>query len=283
MRYYKIDDARKFFEDDPFLTNFFDSAIKSYEDSDNPLRLSNFACNIRELLREKMTLVSPDTTVLKCNWCKGDYIDGKGKPTRKARLRYYLLTNMNNQLLDTIFKEKITEIENDYKKKIDELSKFTHVTSKTFYISDEEIEKQFTEVIDLLTFIIEFVEASKKLTINMIEDFLNDDITNHIYNDYLDSELDVLSTHTSVDDVMIKEFSIEDITDDFIYIEGTAELDTCLQYGSYSEFHRGEGAAFNMSFDLDFSVKVNIADFDDKKYTYEPVNTDKFYGIEDGE
>lgn len=53
MRYYKIDDARKFFEDDTFLTNFFDSAIKSYEDSDNPLRLSNFACNIRELLREK--------------------------------------------------------------------------------------------------------------------------------------------------------------------------------------------------------------------------------------
>ena len=34
---------------------------------------------------------------------------------------------------------------------------------------------------------------------------------------------------------------------------------------------------------MDFSVKINITDFDDKEYKYETVNTDKFYGIEDGE
>lgn len=283
MAYHKIDDARKFFEDDSFLSDFYDYAIKNYQNSHNPLRLSNFACNIRELLREKMSLVAPDEEVLSCKWCKGEYLDNEENPTRKARLRYYLLSNMDNKLLDPIFKEKIKDIETKYIKHINTLSKYTHVTRKTFYIKNEEIEKQFIEIIDLLTFIIEFIEASKTLTNRSIEEFLYYDISNHVYNDYLDSELDLLSTHTRVDDVPSIQFSIDDITRDYIHISGTAELDICLQYGSESDRRRGDGDAFNMSFDLDFTVTIDINDFDTKEYHYEPVNTDKFFGINEGE
>ena len=53
----KITEARKFFEDDSYLLDFYNSAIECYEKSDSPLKINNFACNIRELLREKMALV----------------------------------------------------------------------------------------------------------------------------------------------------------------------------------------------------------------------------------
>ena len=137
-----IAEARIFFEDNSFFSDVYDSAIKSYEDSSNPLRLSNFACNIRELLREKMSLNAPDKEILLCNWCKDNYLGKDGKPTRKARIRYYLLSNMDDKALDNIFQEKIKDIENDYIKKIDELSKYTHITEKTFYISQKEMDNK---------------------------------------------------------------------------------------------------------------------------------------------
>lgn len=278
-----ISEVRKFFEDDSFLSDVYDSVIKSYQDSTNPLRLSNFACNIRELLREKMSLNTTDREILLCRWCKKDeYLDKMGKPTRKARIRYYLLSNMDDKFLDKIFLEKIKEIEKEYIKKIDTLSKYTHITRKTYYISQKEIDDKFLEIMNLLIFIINFLEASKKMTTRQIEDFLYEDISDHVYHDYIDSELDLLSTHTIIDDVSNIQFSIQNINQDFILIDGTAELDVCLQYGSESDRRKGDGDSFNMSFDLDFSVKINISDFDDKEYKYEPVNTDKFYGIEEG-
>lgn len=51
--YSKIDEAKRFFNNDKFLLDFYNSTIKSFYDSLNSLRLSNFACNIKELLREK--------------------------------------------------------------------------------------------------------------------------------------------------------------------------------------------------------------------------------------
>lgn len=279
----KITEARKFFEDTPFLSDVYDSAIKSYKDSSNPLRLSNFACNIRELLREKMSLNAPDKEILLCNWCKNNYLDKDGKPTRKARIRYYLLSNMDDTSLDNIFQEKIKDIEKEYVNKIDTLSKYTHITEKTFYITQKEMDCKFSEIMNLLIFIINFLDASKKLTDKRIEDFIYEDISDHVYHDYIDSELDLLSTHTVIDDVTNIEFSIQNINQNFILIEGTAELDVCLQYGSDSDRRKGDGDSFNMNFDLDFSVTININNLDDKNYHYEPINTDNFYGIDEGE
>ena len=102
----KITEARKFFEDDSYLLDFYNSAIECYEKSDSPLKINNFACNIRELLREKMALVAPDNIVADCSWCKGQkYLDTENKPTRRARIRYCLLSNMPDSTVEEIFKE----------------------------------------------------------------------------------------------------------------------------------------------------------------------------------
>lgn len=280
----KITEARKFFEDDSYLLDFYNSAIECYEKSDSPLKINNFACNIRELLREKMALVAPDNIVAACSWCKGQkYLDTENKPTRRARIRYCLLSNMPDSTVEEIFKEKIEEIENEYTSQIKQLSVYTHVTKEVFYKTQNECDLRFSEILNLLSNIIGLIKTAQKMTTTEIENFLYDDISDHIYNDYIDPELDLLSNHTYVEGISDLNYSIDNIDKDYIFIEGTATLDTCLQYGSYSEMHRGDGASFDMSFDMDFSVKINITDFDDKEYKYETVNTDKFYGIEDGE
>ena len=272
-----IQKAQEFFDSDKYLSEFYESALKSFNDKSNPLRLCNFACNIRELLREKLSRDAPDDDVIKCSWCNSNYLDNDGKPTRKARLRYYLLYSMDNATVDERFQEKITDIEKEYGEQINKLSKYTHVTENVFYMSEYDKDNQFNEVIDLLAYIIDFLAASEKMTYKEIESFLYDDISDHVYHDYLDSELDVLSTHTRIEDVNGIEFSIADIDKDYIYIEGTAEVEVNLQNGSDSEMERGDGFAFDMTFDLDFSVKIDISNLDEKEYIYEPVNTDKFY------
>ena len=272
-----IQKAQEFFDSDKYLSEFYESALKSFNDKSNPLRLCNFACNIRELLREKLSRDAPDDDVIKCSWCNSNYLDNDGKPTRKARLRYYLLYSMDNTTVDERFQKKITDIEKEYGKQINKLSKYTHVTENVFYMSESEKDHQFYEVIDLLAYIIDFLAASEKMTYREIESFLYDDISDHVYHDYLDSELDVLSTHTRIENVNGIEFEITDIDKDYIYIEGTAELEVNLQNGSDSEMERGDGLAFDMTFDLDFSVKIDISNLNEKEYIYEPVNTDKFY------
>lgn len=272
-----IQKAQEFFDSDKYLSEFYESALKSFNDKSNPLRLCNFACNIRELLREKLSRDAPDDDVIKCSWCNSNYLDNDGKPTRKARLRYYLLYSMDNTTVDERFQEKITDIEKEYGEQINKLSKYTHVTENVFYMSEYKKDNQFNEVIDLLAYIIDFLAASEKMTYKEIESFLYDDISDHVYHDYLDSELDVLSTHTRIEDVNGIEFSIADIDKDYIYIDGTAELEVNLQNGSDSEMEKGDGFAFDMTFDFDFSVKIDISNLDEKEYIYEPVNTDKFY------
>lgn len=229
------------------------------------------------MLREKLARDAPDDDVIKCSWCDSNYLDNDGKPTRKARLRYYLLYSMDNTTVDERFQKKITDIEKEYGKQINKLSKYTHVTENVFYMSESEKDHQFYEVIDLLAYIIDFLAASEKMTYREIESFLYDDISDHVYHDYLDSELDVLSTHTRIENVNGIEFEITDIDKDYIYIEGTAELEVNLQNGSDSEMERGDGFAFDMTFYLDFSVKIDISNLNEKEYIYEPVNTDKFY------
>ena len=49
-----IQKAQEFFDSYKYLSEFYESALKSFNDKSNPLRLCNFACNIRELLREKL-------------------------------------------------------------------------------------------------------------------------------------------------------------------------------------------------------------------------------------
>lgn len=42
-----IQKAQEFFDSDKYLSEFYESALKSFNDKSNPLRLCNFACNIR--------------------------------------------------------------------------------------------------------------------------------------------------------------------------------------------------------------------------------------------
>jgi Predicted pPIWI-associating nuclease len=51
-----------------FQQDVFDAAMKSFEDSNNPLRLNNFATALRELSRIVLSDLASDQKIQACSW-----------------------------------------------------------------------------------------------------------------------------------------------------------------------------------------------------------------------
>lgn len=91
------------------------------------------------------------------------------------------------------------------------------------------------------------------------------------------SELNTLSTHTSIDVIEIDDLTSIEIVDSAITIDGYATISVELQYGSDSDMRRGDGGQYADSFPMSFSVKLEY----DENYAVESIeykiDTSSFY------
>jgi hypothetical protein len=96
-------------------------------------------------------------------------------------------------------------------------------------------------------------------------------------------EVDLLSTHSTVEEVDDIEFTITNICSDRLFIEGTGSLGCDLQWGSNSDMKSGEGAQEWINLPMDFKGELPISNMKDGKEFEFTVNVDdsKWYGIED--
>lgn len=270
-----IEEARGFFKDNDYLLNFYNDSIETYSKVKNHLTLHNFSCNIRELLREKLSLDAPDKEIIDCSWFSGNY-NKEGKPTRRGRIRYYLLGGIGDEKLEELsVKDELDIIEDKYIEKLDKLSEYTHITEQKFYLSEEERNKQFCEILNMLIDVQKFIYDSKEKIYEKVESYLYKDIRSYFYNNMPD-ELDVLSTHTRVEDIFIEMHSM-DIDNQCIYIHLYIGLNVNLQYGSDSDVLHGDGFVYNDNYNAPCNIKINVNDFKIEEYKHLPVNTDSFY------
>ena len=73
----------------PFQRSIFDAAVKSFNQTGNPLRLNNFATNLRELSRIMLADLAPDKNIKACGWFVQQYgNDGKPFIERAQRIKY---------------------------------------------------------------------------------------------------------------------------------------------------------------------------------------------------
>ena len=74
------------------------------------------------------------------------------------------------------------------------------------------------------------------------------------------SELDTLSTHTAITSVYVSDLTSVDVSDGTINIDGFATISVELQYGSTSDFTRGDSLSSTDRFPMSFSVKLRHYD-----------------------
>ena len=60
-----VEEIKKYLEDG-YEKDFLDACLRNLADVENPLRLSNFAYSLRELIREVMSRRAPDDSIDKC-------------------------------------------------------------------------------------------------------------------------------------------------------------------------------------------------------------------------
>jgi hypothetical protein len=241
-----------------FERQVFRAALRSFEDTENPLRVNNFANALRELGRIHLDSQAPEARLKKCSWFEQKHNE-LGQPTieRAQRVKYAI----QGELSDAFVKERlgieIEEAVRDYTKLISRFSAFTHINRKTFGVPDEDANELAVRALEvfhqLFALVTERREATRKAATDEAQAALRD-----VLYEEVNEELDRLSTHTSVEMVDLYDLEISSMDSEHIAYSGQGRVNVRLQYGSDSDVERDDGHVSSDSYPLTCEFKADV-------------------------
>jgi hypothetical protein len=118
-----------------------------------------------------------------------------------------------------------------------------------------------------------------------VVELIDKEVLEKMYYDTID-EIDILSTHSSVEQYTINDINVHDIDVNNVSCVVHGEVELRLQYGSDGDLRRGDGHVMYHSFPFSSTIIAQIneqlGEFEIDTDSFE-VDTDSFYGIdEDG-
>ena len=240
----------------PFEQELCEAAFDNLH-TKSKLRFNNFAYSIRELSRHILYRLAPDNEIKRCPWYKptntaNDVI------TRADRINYAIYGGFDNNALTTMgLKSSIDKARKNLLASIDTLSKFTHVNADTFGVSDSETNKLVNDVIGSFNGFVESMNDIRRIVVDYLEKEINQEILSAtIYETF--SDIDILSTHSSIENYCIDSISVGDISSNEVVLNVSGSVDVRLQYGSDGDQRRGDGYITNMDIPYNASVSADI-------------------------
>lgn len=261
-----------------FERGLFLAAINNLSDKGNPLRFNNFAYCMREIVTLILAKYSSDEDILNCHWYKNE--TGKeGGVTRAQRVKYSIQGGLEDEkVFELLWLDEDNEgfIEDnlkDFSRYFRELNEHTHLREKRFDIGDvlcEELASQVLNVMDrILTLIEDLREEVKTHVAGEIGDALISEFVSETFDD-----LDILSTHTTVDYSELSDYHVESISSDYAFIKGYGIVYCELQWGSGSDMRNDMGASMNHSFPYSFTVRAQLTDLKSLELSNEGISVD---------
>lgn len=107
---------------------------------------------------------------------------------------------------------------------------------------------------------------------NAARNALNDEMISNMVED-----LDVLSTHSTVDQAHVEEFELRSMGPKLLNFHGSGSADCDLQYGSDSDNERGDGVRSSASFPLTCEFEADISSPLDLEVKNLSVDNSSFY------
>ena len=248
----------------------------------NKLRFNNFAYSIRELSRHILYRLAPDKDIKLCTWYKpsknkyGDFVI-----SRADRINYAIHGGFDNNVLAAMgLKSSIEQARKTMLDSIDDLNKYTHVNENTFDVPELEVETLVDNVIGSFNGFVDVMTNIRRKVISHLENEINHEILiATLYETY--SEIDILSTHSSIENYYIDSILVDDITSQDVYFTINGTVDVRLQYGSDGDQRRDDGYVTNRSFpfkaDVSAEIKTSLKKFHLNGDILFEVDTDEYY------
>lgn len=248
----------------------------------NKLRFNNFAYSIRELSRHILYRLAPDKDIKLCTWYKpSKNKNGDIVISRADRINYAIHGGFDNNVLAAMgLKSSIEQARKTMLDSIDALNKYTHVNENTFDVPESEVETLVDKVIGSFNGFVDVMTNIRRKVISHLENEINHEILiTTLYETY--SEIDILSTHSSIENYYIDSILVDDITSQDVSFTINGTVDVRLQYGSDGDQRRDDGYVTNMSFpfraDVSAEIKTSLKRFHLDGDIHFEVDTDEYY------
>ena len=267
---------------DSFDIKLLDAAFRNLDDALNPVRFNNFAYVLRELVIRVINRLAPNKKVIAAKWWKPNQDDKiKNKAGRKQQIRYALLDGKPEDFVIHKLAIDIDAMVDYIGMCVDELNSYTHISENYFGCSEKEIPLKVSKACSTITNILGTINQCRDKIEDGIMGMINGELVASLYLNTFD-ELDILSTHSSVEAYNIHDYRLSCISEDLVTCATTGSVFVRLQYGSDGDLRRGDGmvSSINLPFTAEFTCRLCEDGIIDYKVEQEAISidTDSFYG-----
>jgi conserved hypothetical protein len=258
---------------EPFDKELVDYAFRNLEDKSNPIRLNNFAYVLRELLYRILNRNAPHKEIVKCSWFIPMIKGQSSLATKIQQMQYLMLDHFPND-----FVKKVLGIDAEREAgQLNEILKFmnvcTHINPKMIKCSDKDIERKVCAICTLFITLFNTVKKIRTKIHQGVSDSIDKELLEKMYMDTCD-EVDILSTHSTIEDYSILDLKMKGIADKKLTyaIEGSVKVH--LQYGSDYDNKNDNGYETDESFPFSGSFTCTLTGQGINNYKIESCNID---------
>lgn len=265
-----VDEFKSLLETD-FEKEFYDSILESYNSNNNILKFHQFACSIRELLRNILARKSPDDEVVKSSWYQSQDRDRNApKVTRRERAKYVIQKKIPDEYIEkTILIVDVTV--KNYIKEIDKLSVYTHINDDYFSKDSGEMTADMERILSVA---IEALSLIKEIESD-IPYLFEDDIYKTNLVGCIPGSIDILAERVFIDEYEIEDIECINIDDNYIYMKVHGNVSVDQEYGPKDDL-----CNIPMCYPFSQEFKINMNDF--RKITFDleemEIDTSSWYG-----
>jgi hypothetical protein len=254
----------------------FAAALKSFGQPANPLRVNNFAMNLRELSRLILDELSPEDKVKQCCWFKQEFSGGVAIITRAQRIRYAVQAGLTEDFVKDELAINVPQIIRKHGKIVERLSKFTHLGRKTFGVDENTANRFADAALDMFMELLQMIDECREEIHRALEGVARDALDEEMFSRTI-QELDEISTHTTVKYTHIDDFELTHMGPTRIVFSASGSVDCKLQYGSDGDWARGDGARLDDNYPLTCEFEADISTPLDLEVRKLQVDNSSFY------
>jgi hypothetical protein len=159
------------------------------------------------------------------------------------------------------------------------LNKFTHVRPGSLIADDEEFATFMERALSVVLGFHETLSSTRDHVGQALSVALNDEAFDSLTESAID-ELDELSTHTFVEEVVVDEVAVTGIDAEHVHIQAGGTVYVTLNYGSSSDFRRGDGVSLNDRYPFAMTARADVDDLSKIRTDRPIVNNESFFANE---
>ncbi|MEJ2815023.1 hypothetical protein [Caulobacter sp. CCG-8] len=272
------DEFRLRWSNDDFTTKVLSGGLKVAMDGDNPIGGNLFAAAVRELSGHILHTRAPDEAVRRCAWF--EQARDTRTVTRAQRAGFIAHAGLLPSYVEGTLGLAREEYIDPLIEAMDLLNKATHVRPNTIIAGGAQTHALAGDILTALSGLMEAAEECRDAVIKELHKTINTPVLNKLMSETVGA-LDELSTHTIVEEASVDDIQIVDLGVDRLdlALEGTVYV--TLQYGSGSDFRRGDGASMSDNYPFTANLEVGIGEtLTLGEPTEVEVDNSSFYGLE---